>query len=253
MCNVNKNETEPAEILDTEKAISDTETENVETEPELTWFYDVQRETDPEAFPSDTGEYSEEIKNTYLTFPTEYITIFNDIQFKIEFHDETVFMHEYILVRKTITNLRDDHLQLQASMYTSGYFLRDDGEFLLCKNHTGQYSDSADFFGLYPGESQIHEFKFYMSSDFFEVGHTYTYVQSPDPNLIQNPTKTFEIPISINVLTKYSAPPTVSVARVFVYKFRISAEIIIYFSNPSCWNTVGVVFPFALPSATSFA
>ena len=180
------------------------ETENItdmNTEPELTWYYDVQRETTPEAFPSDTGEYSEEIKNTYLTLPTEYITVFNDIQFKIEFHDETVFMHEYILVRKTITNLREDHLQLQASMYTAGYFLRDDGEILLCKHHTGPYSDSADFFGLNPGESQVHEFKFYMSHDFFEAGHTYTYVQSADPNLIQNPTKTFEIPVSINVLT----------------------------------------------------
>lgn len=180
------------------------ETENItdmNTEPELTWYYDVQREEFPEAFSSDTGEYSEEIKNTYLTLPTEYITVFNDIQFKIEFHDETVFMHEYILVRKTITNLREDHLQLQASMYTAGYFLRDDGEILLCKHHTGPYSDSGDFFGLYPGESQIHELKFYMSHDFFELGHTYTYVQSAAPNLVQNPTKTFEIPVSINVLT----------------------------------------------------
>ena len=194
-------QTEYAETSDTEKEILITETESAETEPELTWFYDVQRETAPEAFPSDTGEYSEKIKNTYLTLPTEYITVFNDIQFKIEFHDETVFMHEYILVRKTITNLRDNNLELQADMYTAGYFLRDDGEILLCKHHTGPYSDSADFFGLYPGESQIHEFKFYMSHDFFEVGHTYTYVQSADPNLIQDPTKTFEIPISINVLT----------------------------------------------------
>ena len=197
----NLNETIYADTSDTEKELSNAETENVETEPELTWYYDVLRETTPEAFPSDTGEYSEEIQNTYLVLPAEYITVFNDIQFEIEFHDETVFMHEYILVRKTITNLREDHLQLQASMYTAGYFLRDDGEILLCKHHTGPYSDSADFFGLNPGESQIHEFKFYMSHDFFEAGHTYTYVQSADPNLIQNPTKTFEIPISINVLT----------------------------------------------------
>ena len=195
----NLNETIYADTSDTEKEISDAETESAE--PELTWYYDALRETTPEAFPSDTGEYSEEIKNTYLTLPTEYITVFNDIQFKIEFHDETVFMHEYILVRKTITNLREDHLQLQASMYTAGYFLRDDGEILLCKHHTGPYSDSADFFGLNPGESQIHELIFYMSHDFFEVGHTYTYVQSADPNLVQNPTKTFEIPVSINVLT----------------------------------------------------
>lgn len=194
-------QTEYAETSDTEKEILITETESAETEPELTWFYDVQRETAPDAFPSDTGEYPEEIKNTYLTLPTEYVTVFNDIQFKIEFHDETVFMHEYILVRKTITNLQEDHLQLQASMYTAGYFLRDDGEILLCKHHTGPYSDSGDFFGLYPGESQIHELKFYMSHDFFEVGHAYAYVQSADPNLVQNPTKTFEIPVSINVLT----------------------------------------------------
>lgn len=192
---------ETAETSDTEQTILITEAESTVPEPELTWFYDVQRETAPEAFPLDTGEYSEEIKNTYLTLPTEYITVYNDIQFKIEFHDETVFMHEYILVRQTITNLRDDHAQFQASMYTAGYFLRDDGELLLCKHHTGPYSDSADFFGLNPGVSYVYEFKFYMSHDFFEAGHTYTYVQSADPNLIQNPIKTFELPVSINVLT----------------------------------------------------
>ena len=197
----NLNETIYAETSDTEKEISDAETESAEPEPELTWYYDVLRETTPEAFPSDTGEYSEEIKNTYLTLPSKQVIVNEGIRYDIEFHDETVFMHEYILVRMTITNLYDYSVSLQADWYNAGYFLRDDGEIALCKHSTGEYSEAGDYFGILPGGSVTHELMFYISQNFFFAYHTYTYVKSADPNFFQDPPKHFEIPISINVLT----------------------------------------------------
>lgn len=197
---VNEPGTGSAAISDTTSDISDTVSQDVETEPELTWFYDAQRESTPAAFPMDTGEYPDEIKNTYLSFPSEFETVYKDMfHYKIEFHDEKVYMHEYILVRMTITNICDTAKQLQASNYNAGYFLRDDGETLINRHHTGPYSDSADFFSIMPGKSEIHELKFYMDHDFFQSGHTYTYVKSADPYLVPDPVKTFEIPITINV------------------------------------------------------
>lgn len=180
--------------------VETTETPVQETEPETTWYYDDYRERRPDLFPEDTGEYPDEVKNTYLTFPLIYKYVANGLEYYIEFYSGTVYMHDYIFVRTTVTNLSDSSVACVASPYSAGFFRRDDGEILLFKHSNDIFSEECDSIGLAAGRSTTFEVEYYVDHEFFKVGHSYTYVSYFSPNFMPLEDKIrIEIPIPIKV------------------------------------------------------
>ncbi|MBQ4139705.1 MAG: hypothetical protein IJD70_00060 [Clostridia bacterium] len=150
--------------------------EPLETEPESTWHYAALRESTPELFKPDTGEYPDDVKNAYLIFPLVYETSVNGLDCLIEFYCDTVYMHNYIFSRITVTNSGDSDVCLVMSQYAAGYFKRDDGEIYISKYNNDGFSDMCDRMILSAGKSHTFEVVFYVSDEFFNVQNSYTYI-----------------------------------------------------------------------------
>lgn len=212
-CNVSPDAlTETSEIEITSDSISEAPettfslqnentTEPAETEPEVTWYYDDYKRRRPDAFPEDTGEYPEEIKNIYLSLPSVYETTANGLDYFIEFYSDTVYMHKYLFVRITVTNNTDSSVWCAGGLRHAGFFERDDGEILVSDHNSEGFSDDTyDSFGVAAGGSRTFEVRYYINHDFFKVGHSYTYINIFSPtSLPREEFKRIEIPIPINV------------------------------------------------------
>ena len=171
-----------------------------ETEPEVTWYYDDYKRRRPDAFPEDTGEYPDEIKNTYLSFPSVYEVSNNGLDFYIEFYYDTVYMHNYQFARITVTNPGESAVLCVASLYDAGFFIRDDGEMLLTSHNAFGFSDRCDSIGIGGGKTITYEVKHYIDHEFFKAGHSYVFASTFSPrSLPREEFKRIEIPIPINV------------------------------------------------------
>lgn len=172
-----------------------------ENAPEATWYYEDYKSRAPWQFPEDTGEYPEDIKNTYLTFPSVYEVSNNGLDFYIEFYYDTVYMHDYQFARITVTNPGSSFVRFAGSPYAAGFFIRNDGE-IYVNLHNGAFgfSEQCDSMGLPAGKSFTHEIYFYIDHDFFKAGYTYFFatILSPE-SLPKEEYKRLEIPISINI------------------------------------------------------
>ncbi len=191
-------ETSDLEITSDSISISPETTVPPETEPEITWHYPTFRENNPTWMPADTGEYPDEIKNTYLTFPLLYETTAYGFEYLVESYTDTVYMQDYIYLRITVTNTLDSLQWYGGSLWCAGSFKRDDGELLMSLRNNGSFSDNINgMHGIDPGMSHTHEVLFQADHDYFNLEHSYVFVigiypTTPVPQLI-------EIPIPINI------------------------------------------------------
>lgn len=178
----------------------DSASESIETTREQKWYYDAMRESTPEMFKVDTGEYPNEIKNVYLIFPLVYETSVDVWDYKIEFARDAVYMHEYAFARVTITNTDDSKNEIFAGIFSVGYFVRDDGAIHLWSHHTGDFSSANDCIVVESGGSYVYEAMFYVDHDFFQPNHSYLFVATDwDPYEYSDGVKLYEIPVSIKV------------------------------------------------------
>ena len=170
-----------------------------ETEPEVTWHYPTFRENNPTWCPTDTGEYPDEIKNTYLTFPLVYEAAAYGFEYLIEFYNDTVYMQDYIYYRITVTNTTDSVQWYGGSLSNAGVFKRDDGEQLKAiANYGWSFSDeTSDMHGINPGTSHTYEIMFRADHNFFNLEHGYVFLIGIYPITTPHLPWIVEIPIPI--------------------------------------------------------
>lgn len=159
-----------------------------ETEPEdttsaapLTWRYAYMLDTPPENRPYDSSiTYDEDVLNTYVKLPLVYEEEFDGIIYKIEFYEEIVPMHSYILSRITITNTTDAEFCYRGGTATPGIFKKGNDDTLeMSKNSwMNRFCDIAWIEQIYPGESFVHQSVHFVSSEFFQYGNEYIYKNS---------------------------------------------------------------------------
>ena len=159
-----------------------------ETEPEattstapLTWRYAYMLDTPPENRPYDSSiTYDEDVLNTYVKLPLVYEEEFEGIIYKIEFYEEIVPMHSYILSRITITNTTDAEFCYRGGTATPGIFKKENDDTLeMSKNSwMNRFCDIAWIEQIYPGESFVHQSVHFVSSEFFQYGNEYIYKNS---------------------------------------------------------------------------
>lgn len=159
-----------------------------ETEPEattstapLTWRYAYMLDTPPENRPYDSSiTYDEDVLNTYVKLPLVYEEEFDGIIYKIEFYEEIVPMHSYILSRITITNTTDAEFCYRGGTATPGIFKKENDDTLeMSKNSwMNRFCDIAWIEQIYPGESFVHQSVHFVSSEFFQYGNEYIYKNS---------------------------------------------------------------------------
>ena len=159
-----------------------------ETEPEATtstapliWRYAYMLDTPPENRPYDSSiTYDEDVLNTYVKLPLVYEEEFDGIIYKIEFYEEIVPMHSYILSRITITNTTDAEFCYRGGTATPGIFKKENDDTLeMSKNSwMNRFCDIAWIEQIYPGESFVHQSVHFVSSEFFQYGNEYIYKNS---------------------------------------------------------------------------
>ncbi len=161
-------------------------TEAGETDPEattsaapLTWRYAYMLNTPPENRPYDSSiTYEEDVLNTYVMPPSVYEEEFDGLIFNVEFYEEIVPMHSYIISRITITNTRDtDFFYFGSPSATSGEFKNENGDTLEMRENSwmNRYSDISWIEKISPGESFVHQSVHFVNSDFFQHGNEYIY------------------------------------------------------------------------------
>lgn len=156
-----------------------------ETEPEattsaapLTWRYAYMLDTPPENRPYDSSiTYDEDVLNTYVKLPLVYEEEFDGIIYKIEFYEEIVPMHSYIISRITITNTTDEEICYHGGFSTPGVFENENGDDLFMTRNTWiNRVTQIDFIEqIYPGKTFVHESAHFVKSDFFQYGNKYIY------------------------------------------------------------------------------
>ena len=156
-----------------------------ETEPEattsaapLTWRYAYMLDTPPENRPYDSSiTYDEDVLNTYVKLPLVYEEEFDGIIYKIEFYEEIVPMHSYIISRITVTNTTDAEICYHGSNSTPGAFEKENGDTLTMRENSwmNRFCTIAWIKQIYPGESFVHQSVHFVSSDFFQYGNKYIY------------------------------------------------------------------------------
>lgn len=159
-----------------------------ETEPEattsaapLTWRYAYMLDIPHENRPYDSSiTYDEDVLNTYVKLPLVYEEEFDGIIYKIEFYEEIVPMHSYILSRITITNTADAEFCYRGGTATPGIFKKENDDTLeMSKNSwMNRFCDIAWIEQIYPGESFVHQSVHFVSSEFFQYGNEYIYKNS---------------------------------------------------------------------------
>lgn len=159
-----------------------------ETEPEATtsaapliWRYAYMLDTPPENRPYDSSiTYDEDVLNTYVKLPLVYEEEFDGIKFKVEFYEETVPMHSYIISRITITNTTDAEFCYSGGTATPGIFKKENDDTLeMSKNSwMNRFCDISWIEQIYPGESFVHQSVHFVSSEFFQYGNEYIYKNS---------------------------------------------------------------------------
>ena len=156
-----------------------------ETEPEATtstapliWRYAYMLDTPPENRPYDSSiTYDEDVLNTYVKLPLVYEEEFDGIIYKIEFYEEIVPMHSYILSRITITNTTDEEICYSGGFSTPGVFENENGDDLFMTRNTWIDRVTQIEFRkqIYPGKTFVHESAHFVKSDFFQYGNKYIY------------------------------------------------------------------------------
>lgn len=156
-----------------------------ETDPEattsaapLTWRYAYMLDIPHENRPYDSSiTYDEDVLNTYVKLPLVYEEEFDGIIYKIEFYEEIVPMHSYIISRITVTNTTDAEICYRGGFSTPGVFENESGDDLYMTRSTwiDRMTQIAFIEQIYPGESFVHESAHFVSSDFFQYGNKYNY------------------------------------------------------------------------------
>lgn len=164
-------------------------TETEKTEPEattsaapLTWRYAYMLDIPHENRPYDSSiTYDEDVLNTYVKLPLVYEEEFDGIIFKVEFYEEIVPMHSYIISRITITNTTDTMKYYSFNLYTSpGAFINENDDIWEMEDNSWMnwFCDIAWTTNIYPGESFVHQSVHFVSSEFFQYGNEYIYKNS---------------------------------------------------------------------------
>lgn len=172
-----------------------------ETEPEVTWYYDDVKERRPELFIY-SGEYPDEVKKTYITFPSIYEIKTSKFKFFIEPYADTVYLNGHLGLRVTVTNITDSKAYYGRHHAMAGYFIRDDGtrlESWMNDFCLGDDNDAAPY-PIASGESIVFETLFQIEHTFFNAEHSYTFAIGgffPAPPYEVPPTLEFPIRIGI--------------------------------------------------------
>jgi len=157
----------------------ETELESTTSAAPLTWRYAYMLDTPPENRPYDSSiTYDEDVLNTYVKLPLVYEEEFDGIIFKVEFYEEIVPMHSYIISRITITNATNRVFHYYGfPSSTSGKFKNENGDTLEMRENTwmNRFCDVSWIQEIWPRESFVHSSLYFVSSDFFQHGNEYIY------------------------------------------------------------------------------
>lgn len=184
-------------------------------EPELIWELQSYIEIPHEIRPYDsTVEYPQEVVNTFISLQKIYEETIEGLYVKIEFFDDTVYMHDYILSRITLRNNTGGDIEYYGmQMGVSGVFIKsendDSAESQLLARMSSEFvlnGDWADNRVLKNGETFVYESIHFMDHEFFAGGNCYNYLFNiTDIGPLENEKKRYSLtfPVEISIAEKH--------------------------------------------------
>lgn len=179
-------------------------------EAELIWelkpYIDIPHEIRPY---DSTVEYPKEVINTFISLPKIYEETIEGLHVKIEFFDDTVYMHDYILSRITLRNNTGGDIEYYGiQMGTSGVFIKsaneDSAESYLFVRRSSKFilnGDWSDNRVLKNGETFVYESIHFMDHEFFAEGNDYSYSFSIfDIGPLENENKGYSLTFPVEIL-----------------------------------------------------